>query len=281
MRNVTWALVLALWACNEGTVAGPQGPAGPAGPTGPAGPAGPQGPSGAAGSSLTTSSEPAGANCPFGGTRVDSAQGPSYVCNGGPGAAGPTGLTGPAGPTGPTGATGATGATGPTGPTGPAGPPGVPCASCVDDASIADRLKRVPIHCETDGTVPFLSLGFRFSSNTPGPLVCTLERPTDVVDTQPARVVLTFQVLRQTGNPTVTVAAAPIPIGGTPGSSSVQATATVPSTGTHYVRTTHQFTAPQVFGAAGVTTTVFSLGASGLNGELLLISGAVEYTASR
>jgi hypothetical protein len=203
------------------------------------------------GVSVTVSAEAAGANCPFGGTRVESVSGTSFVCNGGAGAPGP------------------------------AGSPGVPCASCVDDASIVDRLVRVPIVCHSDGTVPFIGLGFRFTSNATGPLICSLERPTDVVDTQPARVVLTFQSLRGSGSVSVTVAAAPIPIGGFPTTSSVSATLSIPSMTVHFLRTTHQFTVAQLFGAAGVTTTSLSLGVSGVSGDLTLISGAVEYTATR
>lgn len=90
-------------------VAGPPGPAGPqgdAGPIGPLGPAGAQGPAGAAGApgaagspgaqgpagtSATTTPEPAGANCQYGGFKLTSASGTSYVCNGGPGQTGAAG----------------------------------------------------------------------------------------------------------------------------------------------------------------------------------------------
>lgn len=77
-----------LLACVSGTwtkvaipsgAPGPQGPAGPTGPQGPAGDAGPQGPTGSTGpqgpagdnSLVASSTEPPGANCAFGGLRVD------------------------------------------------------------------------------------------------------------------------------------------------------------------------------------------------------------------
>ena len=72
---------------------------GETGPTGPAGPTGPSGPSGTVGGSslIQTTTEPAGANCPFGGTKIEfgvdangngtldptevSATGTTYTCN--------------------------------------------------------------------------------------------------------------------------------------------------------------------------------------------------------
>ena len=59
--------------------AGPSGPTGPTGPTGPSGPAGPTGPSGPTGASgfdalVAVVAEPAGANCGYGGQRVQSGQ---------------------------------------------------------------------------------------------------------------------------------------------------------------------------------------------------------------
>lgn len=151
---------------------GPQGPAGPqgpqgnqgvqglVGPQGPIGLTGPQGPAGANGSNgangadgknalVSTTLEPAGANCATGGTKIEvgidvngngildageiNASQTKYVCNGAQGPAGqngvngatgpqgPIGLTGPLGPQGPAGANGAVGATGPQGPQGPQG----------------------------------------------------------------------------------------------------------------------------------------------------------------
>ncbi len=80
---------------------------------------------GADGASVVATAEPAGANCTYGGTRLQvGAAAPTFVCNGAPGATGSTGATGPTGATGDTGPTGPTGATGDTGPTGPIGPSG-------------------------------------------------------------------------------------------------------------------------------------------------------------
>lgn len=93
-------------------VVGPSGPVGPQGLEGPVGPqglpgpegsTGPQGPKGDTGSigptglgtSPTVEAEPAGTNCPTGGTRMTGGNGSvSFVCNGG------KGDTGPAGPAG-------------------------------------------------------------------------------------------------------------------------------------------------------------------------------------
>jgi hypothetical protein len=103
---------------------GPQGPAGPQGPTGATGDTGPAGPQGPAGTSTVGSSEPAGSNCAYGGSRFVTGTAVTFACNGAPGATGPAGPTGPEGPIGLTGATGPQGPTGATGATGPAGPPG-------------------------------------------------------------------------------------------------------------------------------------------------------------
>jgi len=83
---------------------------------------------------LSTSSEPAGANCASGGVRIDygsdknangkldadEISGTSYVCNG----ATPSGDAGPEGPAGEAGPPGPAGEAGPPGPAGEAGPPG-------------------------------------------------------------------------------------------------------------------------------------------------------------
>lgn len=55
---------------------------------------------GPAGQSVTSSVEPAGTNCPTGGTKLISASGTTYVCNGAQGATGATGTTGAAGTNG-------------------------------------------------------------------------------------------------------------------------------------------------------------------------------------
>jgi hypothetical protein len=121
---------------------GPQGPIGLTGPIGATGATGPQGLAGTNGTNglnalIKTTTEPAGANCANGGTKVETgldanANGTleagevnvaqtKYVCNGAQGANGATGPQGPIGLTGPTGATGAIGPQGPIGLTGPAG----------------------------------------------------------------------------------------------------------------------------------------------------------------
>ncbi|GAB4013064.1 hypothetical protein [Nocardioides ultimimeridianus] len=85
-------------------LAGPTGAKGDAGATGLTGPAGPkgdigaQGVPGANGTSVTSTSEPAGTNCPNGGAKFVSASGTTYACNGAKGADGAsytagTGLT--------------------------------------------------------------------------------------------------------------------------------------------------------------------------------------------
>ncbi|MBN8233389.1 collagen-like protein [Corallococcus macrosporus] len=121
--------------------AGPQGPPGAQGPQGPAGPeGGPPGPQGLSALLLTTP-EPAGANCGFGGVKLESgidrngdgdllddgevnASATKYLCNGAQGPKGDTGAVGAVGETGPQGPQGDTGATGPTGPQGPKGDTG-------------------------------------------------------------------------------------------------------------------------------------------------------------
>jgi hypothetical protein len=152
----------ALYAETSGSsLPGPQGPAGATGPqgvagaNGSAGAAGAQGIQGATGAQglqgiagtngtngidgknalVNTTTEPAGANCATGGTKVEvgldannngtldagevNATLTKYVCNG---ATGAQGLTGPTGAAGTNGINGVTGAQGPTGLTGPQGP---------------------------------------------------------------------------------------------------------------------------------------------------------------
>ncbi len=92
------------YACNGAP--GSQGEPGMPGAAGATGAQGPQGPAGADGTSLLTSSEPAGSNCAYGGVKVSSASGASFVCNGAPGA---QGEQGPQGATGPQGAAGSGG----------------------------------------------------------------------------------------------------------------------------------------------------------------------------
>jgi hypothetical protein len=123
-----------LWACVSGkwtSVALPEGPQGPQGAQGAPGPAGPKGDAGAPGpqgspgvvSIVAQIAEPAGANCPDGGTRIESGSDAngnqqldppeitaiSYVCNGAKGADGAKGETGDAGPPGAPGAPGTPG----------------------------------------------------------------------------------------------------------------------------------------------------------------------------
>ncbi|WP_216673645.1 collagen-like protein [Pyxidicoccus fallax] len=147
LRAALVGALLGVTACkgSAGT-GGPEGPQGPQGPQGPSGPPGPQGPAGPAGTPggppgpqglsalLLTTPEPAGANCPFGGVRMQAGldedrsgaldgrelEGATtqYLCNG---AVGATGARGERGETGPQGEAGATGAVGPTGPKGDKG----------------------------------------------------------------------------------------------------------------------------------------------------------------
>jgi hypothetical protein len=98
---------------------GANGPQGFKGDTGATGATGPQG---ANGTSVTSSTEPAGANCTNGGSQFTAANGTTYACDGSQGATGAPGATGAKGNTGLTGATGPQGATGPTGPQGPGSP---------------------------------------------------------------------------------------------------------------------------------------------------------------
>jgi hypothetical protein len=85
---------------------GVQGPKGDKGDTGDTGPAGTNGKDGV---SVTTASEPKGANCANGGVQLTAADGVNYVCNGeqGPrGDSGPQGEPGTQGPQGPAGSSG-------------------------------------------------------------------------------------------------------------------------------------------------------------------------------
>jgi hypothetical protein len=68
-------------AGNQGPV-GPTGTAGAGGAPGAPGAQGPQGPAGAPGQSVTTTPEPAGANCATGGVKLTAVSGTSYICNG-------------------------------------------------------------------------------------------------------------------------------------------------------------------------------------------------------
>jgi hypothetical protein len=91
---------------NQKGQSGPAGPPGLAGPAGPKGDTGLQGPKGADGAvgadgkpgqdgvSVTSSAEPPGSNCAFGGVHFIAAGGDSYACNGAPGADGKDGRDG-------------------------------------------------------------------------------------------------------------------------------------------------------------------------------------------
>jgi hypothetical protein len=86
------------YACN-----GSPGAAGTPGSNGAPGADGVDGTPGADGTdgiSVTSTIEPNGENCQFGGVKLVSASGSTYVCNGAPGPQGQTGATGPAGPAG-------------------------------------------------------------------------------------------------------------------------------------------------------------------------------------
>lgn len=87
-------------------LAGPTGPAGATGPAGPTGAGGPKGDTGEAGkeskqgetgkqgnpgTSVTSSTEPKGANCAEGGSKFVAANGTTYACNGAEGKQGPAG----------------------------------------------------------------------------------------------------------------------------------------------------------------------------------------------
>jgi hypothetical protein len=80
--------------------AGQPGPAGPQGAKGEPGATGTNGTDGKNGVSVTTASEPAGANCPDGGVQLTAVNGVSYVCNGERGPQGEQGIQGPQGPAG-------------------------------------------------------------------------------------------------------------------------------------------------------------------------------------
>lgn len=111
-------VVVGVTACSTKGDKGDTGDTGPAGPAGIAGVAGPAGSSGL-NAQVLTSSEPSGANCPAGGTKVEygldsNANGvldpteinaalTRYVCNGATGAMGATGTQGATGPRGPSG----------------------------------------------------------------------------------------------------------------------------------------------------------------------------------
>ena len=108
--------------------------------SGTAGPAGPQGTNGK-NALVNTTIEPAGTNCPTGGTKVEvgldannngvldlneiNASQTKYICNGAQGIQGATGPQGPAGTNGTNGLDGAVGPQGQIGLTGPAGPQGI------------------------------------------------------------------------------------------------------------------------------------------------------------
>jgi hypothetical protein len=66
---------------------GPQGPKGDRGPQGQQGAPGVSGANGTNGTSVTSTTEPAGANCPGGGSKFTAANGVTYACNGTNGAA--------------------------------------------------------------------------------------------------------------------------------------------------------------------------------------------------
>ena len=138
--NVTQLLSVpyALYAETSGSsLLGPQGPQGVAGTNGTNGIDGKN-------ALVNTTTEPAGANCFNGGTKIEygldannngtldagevNATLTKYVCNGATGAQGPQGVAGAAGSagaTGPQGLTGTAGATGPQGVAGATGPQGV------------------------------------------------------------------------------------------------------------------------------------------------------------
>jgi hypothetical protein len=79
---------------NQAGQPGPAGPAGQQGLKGDPGPPGTNGANGTNGTSVTTSSEPADANCADGGVQLTAANGVSYVCNGKDGTDGTSGVDG-------------------------------------------------------------------------------------------------------------------------------------------------------------------------------------------
>jgi hypothetical protein len=85
---------------NQAGQPGPAGPAGAKGEPGAPGTNGTNGTNGKDGVSVTTASEPAGANCAGGGVELTAADGVSYVCNGERGPQGDPGRQGPPGPPG-------------------------------------------------------------------------------------------------------------------------------------------------------------------------------------
>lgn len=165
LRAVLSAGLLGVAACKGS--AGSEGTQGPAGPQGPPGAQGPQGPQGPAGQGLSalllTTPEPAGANCGFGGVKLETgvdrngdgdlldegevnASATKYLCNGAQGPKGDTGAVGAVGemgPQGPKGDTGDTGLMGPQGPKGDTGSQGLqgesgPLAFAYGDGSAGD-----------------------------------------------------------------------------------------------------------------------------------------------
>jgi hypothetical protein len=101
---------------NQAGQPGPPGPQGAKGEPGAPGTNGTNGTDGKDGVSVTTASEPAGANCADSGIQLTAVNGVSYVCNG---ERGPQGEQGPAGPQGEKGEKGDPGPAGPSGGTTP------------------------------------------------------------------------------------------------------------------------------------------------------------------
>jgi hypothetical protein len=85
---------------------GAPGPAGKDGLNGTNGTDGQNGQDGQDGVSVTSEPEPAGANCPNGGSKFTAANAVTYACNGVPGLPGQDGAQGPQGERGPQGAAG-------------------------------------------------------------------------------------------------------------------------------------------------------------------------------
>jgi hypothetical protein len=97
---------------NQAGQPGPAGPQGAKGDPGAPGKDGTNGTNGTDGVSVTTASEPAGANCADGGVQLAAVNGVSYVCNG---PQGPKGDTGPQGTQGTNGTNGIDGKDGVSG----------------------------------------------------------------------------------------------------------------------------------------------------------------------
>jgi hypothetical protein len=126
---------------NQAGQPGPAGPQGAKGDPGAPGTNGTNGTDGAAGKdgvSVTTASEPAGANCAVGGVQLTAVNGINYVCNGKAGTDGKDGTNGINGADGKDGQKGDPGDTGPTGPAGPQGPPGPPGSPGTGTSSLDD-----------------------------------------------------------------------------------------------------------------------------------------------